>query len=266
MQKVQSLHSFTMAAAFSHEDEGTAKETSAESVGSIIQTCKSSFPGIVTARQLGRSLRDILVSSSSAEFDPSNTLLVTSFDGDEMNRDLEDELRTIFGSNYNMAGIAGFPFFGATGFGAMSRHIPSDGNCLIVFGPHTGIDFDGTIGKVNRKGHPNGSGMCCCTSAAAKAYVEAVRAGEQIHSPDPSDPIDAQQIFVNTALLKHAERLENAEDPDIELPHAIYDCQVELWERIISKCCADEKSDIPKGSLFAILGGIQVNTPPGELG
>ena len=49
---------------------------------------------------------------------------------------------------------------------------------------------------------------------ASMHYVKAVRAGEKIHSPDPSDPIDAQQVFIDNALMQHAERLEAAEKPE----------------------------------------------------
>jgi hypothetical protein len=38
--------------------------------------------------------------------------------------------------------IAGFPFTGNTGFGAMAAHIPDDGYCLIVYGPHVGVAAD----------------------------------------------------------------------------------------------------------------------------
>ena len=64
------------------------------------------------------------------------------------------------------------------------------------------IDFDGVVGKVNRRGR-HGSDVCCSTSTASLAYVKAVREGRVIHSPDPSDPIDAQQVFVDSALIKH---------------------------------------------------------------
>ena len=140
----------------------------------------------------------------------------------------------------------------------MCRHIPKDGTCLLVYASHTGIDFDGVVGKINRRGH-HGSGACCSTSIASLAYVKAVKEGKVIHSPNTNDPIDAQQVFVDSALMKHSDRLLNASNPNLELPHVVYDCQSDLLKRIMDKCV----NDIPDGTQIAVLGGIQVNTPEG---
>ena len=42
------------------------------------------------------------------------------------------------------------PFTGKTGFGAMSSHVPKDGNIVVVFASHVGVDSHGTVGKVLR--------------------------------------------------------------------------------------------------------------------
>lgn len=252
----ENLHEFTMKEGFLHEDEGTAYSSPA-SVISVMENAKTHFPGILTTRQLSRSLACILDETkgfSSVE----ETLLATSLSCDEVCRDMEDELKAIYGQNFSFGGIAGFPFGGCTAFGGMCHHIPKDGSCLIVYASHTGIDFDGVVGKVNRRGH-HGSGTCCVASTASLAYVKAVNEGRVIHSPDPSDPIDAQQVFVDSAVMKHSDRLLNSTNPEVELPHVIYECQKELMERIIAKCV----DDIPEGTSLAILGGVQVNTPVG---
>lgn len=251
----ESLHTFTMKEAFKHEDEGTAF-SSATSVVCVMEKAKSNFPGVITTHQLARSL-DVILSKQG--FDKDKTMLATSLCCDEVCRDMEDELRQMYGQNFSFGGIAGFPFGGCTAFGAMCHHIiPDGGNCLIVYGSHVGIDHDGVIGKVNRKGH-HGSGACCNTSLAALAYVKAVKEGSTIHSPDASDPIDAQQVFVDSEMLKQSDRLLNASDPNIELPYAINDSQADLLKRIVGKCV----KDIPDGTKVAILGGVQVNTPEG---
>ncbi len=172
---------------------------------------------------------------------------------------MEDELRQIYGQNFSFGGIGGFPFGGSTAFGTLCHHVPTDGGtCLIVYASHVGIDYDGVIGKVNRKGH-SGSGYCCNTAMASLAYCRAVNEGRSIHSPDPSDPIDAQQVFVDSALMKHSDRLLNAEHPELELPHVMNDCQAELLHRIMDKCVID----IAKGTKIALLGGVQVNCGEG---
>lgn len=255
MKRADSRHTFAMKEAFNHEDEGTAF-SSPVSVVNVMSKVKDTYSGCITSHQLARSLDVILAPKG---FEKESTLLTTSFCCDEVCRDLEDELKAAYGQNFNIGGIAGFPFGGCTAFGAMSHHVPTDGNMLIVYGPHVGIDFDGIFGKVNRRGH-KGSGSCCNTAKSALAYIQAVKKGEKIHAPDASDPIYCQQVFVDSALLPHTDRLTLAENPDEELPHAIFDCQKDLMKRILDKCCP---CDVPKGTKVAVLGGIQINTPEG---
>lgn len=144
----------------------------------------------------------------------------------------------------------------------MAHHVPTDGHIVICYGPHVGIDFDGVVGKVNRRGH-TGSGACCNTAIGALAYVKAVKTGcVVISSPEVNDPTDAQQVFINHILMDEADRLLDAgeEKEMIELPHAVFDAQGKLLKRIMDKCCP---SDIKEGTKIALLGGIQINSPEG---
>jgi hypothetical protein len=52
----------------------------------------------------------------------------------------------------------------------------------------------------------------------------------------------------------------SAKNPELELPHAVFDCQDALMQRIILKCLP---GDFPEGTKIALLGGVQVNTPDG---
>ena len=106
-----------------------------------------------------------------------------------------------------MGGLAGFPFGGVAAFTAMAKHIPDDGHCFIVYGPHVGVDADGTIGKVNRIGMKE-SGKCCGSADAASTFVMSCSdedGGSGImtspHYPSMDDIVDAQQAFVNALLL-----------------------------------------------------------------
>ena len=71
------------------------------------------------------------------------------------------------------------------------------------------------------------------------------------------DPTDAQQSFVGTMLLPHAERLEAADNKMVELPFALFDAQKGLMDHIVSAGAANVAG---KGKI-AVLGGIQINTP-----
>lgn len=49
-------------------------------------------------------------------------------------------------------GLAGVPFAGKTGFNAFASHVPDDGNLLVLYAPHVGMDKMGNLGSVERKG------------------------------------------------------------------------------------------------------------------
>jgi len=51
-----------------------------------------------------------------------------------------------------LSGLAGLPFVGKAGWGAFSHHVPDDGNIVVLFAPHVGIDSFGNVGKIRREG------------------------------------------------------------------------------------------------------------------
>ena len=110
------------------------------------QLVQEHFPNALSNEEL---VTRVVTKLSSMGYTGANTLLATSLCCDELARQLEDDLTGIYGNNFNLGGlVAGFPFAGNTGFGAMAAHIPDDGYCLIAYGPHVGLAADGTVGKV----------------------------------------------------------------------------------------------------------------------
>jgi len=190
-----------------------------------------------------------------------STLLATALCCDEVNRELEKDFRGTYGDHFSMGGLAGFAFGGVTSFGAMAHHIPSGGSCLVIYGPHVGIDTNGQVGKINRRGRDT-SGACCGSATAAAAYVKSVHEGT-IKEADEEDAfedvVDAQQSFVGTMLLPYAERLSQAKEPPVELPLALFDAQSEMMSEIVEAGCGEVGGD----GLIALLGGVQINTPAG---
>jgi Limiting CO2-inducible proteins B/C beta carbonyic anhydrases len=186
-----------------------------------------------------------------------SSLLCTSLCCDEVNRPLELELQKTFGDHFHIGGLAGFAFGGVTGFGAMMSHIPDGGSCLLVYGPHVGVDSMGRIGTVDRRGRENG-GACCGSAVAAAAYVKSVHNGAP-QTDAPTDPLDAQQSYVGNMLLPYAEQLENASDPMHELPFVLFQAQDKLVKQIVGKMGAK----MSERGHIALLGGIQINTPSG---
>jgi len=75
----------------------------------------------------------------------------------------------------------------------------------------------------------------------------------------PNEPLDAQQSYVGDMLLPYGERLQEARDPMVELPHALFEAQDELMQKIIAK----GSREVAGRGKIALLGGIQINTPEG---
>jgi len=213
------------------------------------------FPGALTNDELIKRASDRLAPFGYGK----TTLVATSLCCDEVNRPLEIALSKKYDDPFVMGGLAGFPFGGITSFGAMAHHIPDGGSCLLVYGPHVGIDSFGTIGTVNRRGRSKG-GACCGSAAAA---LGTVRKGSMIPktgdagSPPVMDSLDAQQTYVNAQLKPYGERLLMAEDQNIELPYALYDAQKQMLDEIVAKGA----SAMEGNGYIAMLGGIQINTP-----
>ena len=223
----------------------------------IAQNVTKAFPRAITNAELVSKVTGALSSYGYGD----SSLLATSLCCDEVNRVLEKDFSAAYGDNFSMGGLAGFPFGGVVSFGAMAHHIPTDGSCLIVYGPHVGIDKDGNVGLVERRGIHGKSCICCGSAAAAAGYVASVHSGE---SPPPSDlapaAVDAQQAYVGSLLLPHAARLAKSPEPNVELPLALYDAQKEMMEEIVAKGCQEVGGD----GKIALLGGIQINTVEGE--
>lgn len=72
---------------------------------------------------------------------------------------------------FPLSGLAGFPFVGKTGWGAFSSHCPENGNIVILFAPHVGIDSNGNVGKIERDGQINASGACGASISAYKSLL-----------------------------------------------------------------------------------------------
>jgi hypothetical protein len=189
---------------------------------------------------------------------PVHLLFYAIKKSDELARNLENDLNKVYGHNFNLGGLSGFPFAGNTGFGAMSAHVPDDGFCLLVHGPHVGISKDGVIGKVERSGIALVDN-CCGSAIAASNYLKGITDGGAKITTKLQQFSDFQQGAVQELILPHGKRLNDADNRMKELPYALYDSQDILVRDIIN----GGKGGIKQG--LALLSGIQINTGPDTL-
>jgi len=213
------------------------------------------FPGAISNKELESKVAGILEAKGLT---PANTLLCTSLCCDELARSLEDDLNKVYGHNFNLGGLAGFPFAGNTGFGAMSAHVPDEGYTLLVHGPHVGITQDGVVGKVERSGIALVDN-CCGSAIAASNYLKGITDGGAKITTKLQQFSDFQQGAVQELILPFGKRLNDADSRMKELPYALYDSQDILVRDIVSG-----GSGGIKGGL-ALLSGVQINTSPDTL-
>ena len=140
---------------------------------------------------------------------PLYLLFYATQNSDELARNLDDDLNKIYGHNFNLGGLSGFPFAGNTGFGAMSAHVPDNGYCLLVHGPHVGITKDGVIGKVERSGIALVDN-CCGSAIAASNYLKGITDGSANINPRIQQFTDFQQGAVQELILPFGKRLARA--------------------------------------------------------
>jgi hypothetical protein len=216
------------------------------------QFIRSTFPGAITNKEL---LTRVVACLSGKGFETSNTLVGTSLCSDETARRLQDDFTQIYGSTFNLGGLAGFPFAGNTGFANMMHHVPDDGgSALIVYGPHVGISkTTGEIGVVERARVTQLES--CCTSAitACQALQQ-----EQEISGGAMPFNDLQQAAVQQQLRPYMETLLQSDNALLDLPYLLFYSQNDLWNEIVQAGGA-------KSGGLALLGGIQINTAPDTL-
>jgi hypothetical protein len=217
----------------------------------------AAFPRAITNAELISNVTGALTEYGFGE----TSLVATSLCCDEVNRVLEKDFAAHYTDNFSMGGLAGFAFGGVTSFGAMAHHIPDGGSCLVVFGPHVGVDLDGNVGAVNRRGRA-APGACCGSACAALGHVNCVQSGEvqPVDHAVFSDPVESQQAMVGHLLMPYADVLTKSPEPMVDLPLSLYDAQKKLMDQIIAAGCQEVAGE----GMIALLGGVQINTPDSE--
>jgi hypothetical protein len=129
-------------------------------------------------------------------FRPSNCLPVVAVCRDELMAGFGDSVAGVWGRPFEAGSLAGLVFLGRTGVRAALGHVPGeDGrHRFVVFCfPHIGIDEDGTVGRVQRRGMYRASAAC---GALASFRGELLDGGRDF----AIDPQDVEQSLLRMRL------------------------------------------------------------------
>ena len=100
---------------------------------------------------------------------------------------------------------------------------------------------------------------CCAAAREAADQVAAILAKEQRVPEMPASPLTNPEPALVNALLPYAERLDQSPEPNVELPYALYDAQKEMITSLVQGAASVANAT----AQMAVLGGIQIQTPPG---
>lgn len=142
----------------------------------------------------------------------------------------------------------------------MQSHVPHYGLALIVYGPHIGINADGVLGKIDRRGQRDETACCGSAVVAAKTIMKQPLSRQlgsvNVHKSSLG-LLDTEQSQVNLLLSPFRDRLQSSDNPMRELPNILFQLQDEMIHQIMLKAGLNTPT--------VLLGGIQINTPLGEL-
>lgn len=222
------------------------------------------FPGHRSSQAMDRLVWSTLASRG---YTPENTLLATSTCPDEVNSksgEMVDLMKKRWGEAFTLGGLSGIPYVGGAGFQAYSHHVPDGGNMLVVFAPHVGVDFDGTVGKLKRPNQEGLSSACGAAVGAFKAIKAQAAADAAAGTIEPvSDYFDAQINFIVLKLKRRLEELGAAPDAIAYVTYQMYQI---VREFMIDATAGPEtgKTGVwQNANQLTILGGIQINRAKG---
>jgi len=217
------------------------------------------FPGSLGSLAVERATSKVLVKRG---YTMDNTLFATSICPDEVNSkpgELVDLFKNRWGENFGLGGLGGVPFTGKAGFGAYSHHVPNGGKMFILFAPHVGVMYDGTVGSIRRTNQDGVSSACGAAVGAFKALkaeMESVNT-EGVYGVNSgmSDYFDAQINFIKAKLKQRLANYASAPDAITYVTYQMYSLVREFF--------IDEVLTAPGFWDYAeeltVLGGVMVN-------
>lgn len=186
-------------------------------------------------------------------FTNKNTLFGDCTCPDEINHndpgeDISSLFRYRWGQIFTLGGIGGLPFAGKTGWAAFSSHTPQNGNIVVVFAPHVGIDCDGNVGKVHRQGIDHTTTACGAAVGALNAVKADITEGDF-----KNGNTDHQMDCIKHLLAEQVESIRGHENEMAFLPYKMYDIIEQYLEEMVDLNWASNSGKL------ALIGGIMIN-------
>jgi hypothetical protein len=214
------------------------------------------FPKAIEGTSLSKCVIQHL--SKDDGFTPENTIFGNSTCPDELNRTVTS-LGNYYGVNFPMGGLAGYPFAGISGFNAFAHHAPNNtesSNIIILYGPHIGIDEEGRLGSIKRKGMKEHTTACGSAVGAFNSFKAAWERGViDVHN---FDVFDQQQHWIHKIILAYGKKIIESEQPMKLIVQRMW----KIIDKAIHQIVSSPRTSF--NGRIALIGGIQINTPVGE--
>lgn len=183
-------------------------------------------------------------------FRPSNCLAIVDVCRDELMASVDEAVSAIWGRPFQVGALAAIVLAGRTGLQAALGHVPGeDGrHRFVVFClPHIGIDEDGTVGRVQRRGMYRATSACGALAAFRAQWL----AGEREFALDADD--------VEQSLLRQrlGGMLSEPEPSLATLTELTRQAAVADMRRFVDLARGTEPVDV------AFLSGVVVHLPDG---
>ncbi|MEI6362649.1 MAG: hypothetical protein WCP95_10990 [Actinomycetes bacterium] len=184
-------------------------------------------------------------------FRPSNTLALVGVCRDELMADFDDSVEAVWGKPFDVGALAGMVLVGSTGLRAALSHVPGeDGRHRFVAFcfPHIGVDEDGTIGRVQRRGMSRETTAC----GALAGFRTELESGQRDFVLD-TDDVEQSLLRMRLAPLVPPGTVPTL----LELTDLTRHCAVEDVRRFVDLARDHEPVDV------ASISGIVVHRPDG---
>lgn len=231
---------------------------------------------------VGEFIEEIKKVLDPSEFNSDNSRLIFNVCSDDCNRlaereTIEKALTKIYGREFHLGGLAGYPFGGISGIVTASHHVPdivcSDsqqirkGNLIFFISPHLGLikKEDFYYGRIIRPCQQRPTG-CCGTMMGFLSDLKQVGKADkfivtyEVNNLDPTRAI-LHDILINEYpnQLDKILALDDVNMQIIKLTILNYELIVKQISKIIDEFLKREK-EFFQGKI-AIISGITINSP-----